>query len=60
MVREADFLEPPTVYRPSIIIGDSRTGMTTTYHGYYAALQLAHTLVKAHPPNETGLTGGKK
>ncbi len=60
LVREADFLEPVTVFRPAIIIGDSRTGLTTTYHGYYAALQLSHTIVKAIPPDETGLVGGQK
>lgn len=44
LVREADFLSPPTIYRPAIIIGDSKTGFTTTFHGYYAALHLAYTL----------------
>lgn len=59
MVREADFIEPPTIFRPAIIIGDSRTGMTTTYHGYYAALKLAYTIVKAFPRDTTGLVGGQ-
>lgn len=59
MVREADFIQTPTVYRPAIIIGDANTGMTTTYHGYYAALQLTHTLVQAYPKNETGYVGGQ-
>ena len=59
MVREADFIEPPTIFRPAIIIGDSRTGMTTTYHGYYAALKLAYTIVKAFPRDMTGLVGGQ-
>jgi nucleoside-diphosphate-sugar epimerase len=45
LVREADFLDPPTVYRPAIIVGDSHTGYTTTYHGFYAPLKLAHTMV---------------
>lgn len=45
LVREADFLDPPTIYRPSIIVGDSQTGYTTTYHGFYAPLKLAHTMV---------------
>ena len=45
LVRAADFLDPPTIYRPSIIVGDSRTGYTTTYHGFYAPLKLAHTMV---------------
>ena len=45
LVRSADFLDPPTIYRPSIIVGDSQTGYTTTYHGFYAPLKLAHTMV---------------
>ena len=40
----ADFLDRPTIYRPSIIVGDSQTGYTTTYHGFYAPLKLAHTM----------------
>jgi thioester reductase-like protein len=44
LVRGADFLDPPTIYRPSIIVGDSQTGYTTTYHGFYAPLKLAHTM----------------
>jgi nucleoside-diphosphate-sugar epimerase len=45
LVRAADFLDPPTIYRPAIIVGDSQTGYTTTYHGFYAPLKLAHTMV---------------
>jgi nucleoside-diphosphate-sugar epimerase len=45
MVRAADWLDPPTVYRPAIIVGDSRTGYTVTYHGFYVMVKLAHTLV---------------
>ncbi len=45
MVRGATCLETATVYRPSIIVGDSQTGYTSTYHGYYAALRLGHTLL---------------
>jgi nucleoside-diphosphate-sugar epimerase len=44
LVRGADFLDPPTIYRPSIIVGDSQTGYTTTYHGFYVPLKLAHTM----------------
>ena len=60
LVRKADFLDSVTVFRPAIIIGDSKTGLATTYHGYYAALQLSHMIVKAIPPDETGLVGGQK
>ncbi|MFM7250841.1 MAG: SDR family oxidoreductase [Planctomycetaceae bacterium] len=34
-----------TVYRPSIIVGDSRSGFTSTYHGLFAVLRLGHTLL---------------
>lgn len=45
MVRSADHLSTATVYRPSIIVGDSRTGYTSTYHGFFAGLRLGHTLL---------------
>jgi thioester reductase-like protein len=38
-------LETATIYRPSIIVGDSSTGWTSTYHGLFAALRLGHTLL---------------
>lgn len=36
-----------SVYRPSIVVGDSRTGYTSTYHGFYLPLQLGYALTKA-------------
>ena len=39
------FLDTATIYRPSIIVGDSSTGWTSTYHGLYAGLRLGHTLL---------------
>ena len=47
LVQRADFLSPPTIYRPSIIVGDSQTGFTTTFHGFYALVRLATTLQRA-------------
>jgi thioester reductase-like protein len=44
LVQAADFTSA-TVYRPSIIVGDSATGYTSTYHGFYAGLRLGHTLL---------------
>jgi thioester reductase-like protein len=44
LVRAASFLDKPTVYRPSIIIGDSETGYTTTFHGFYAPLKIVQAL----------------
>jgi nucleoside-diphosphate-sugar epimerase len=45
LVRATAWIDSPTVYRPAIIVGDSQTGYTATFHGFYAALKLAHTLV---------------
>ena len=42
---EGGFLDTATIYRPSIIVGDSTTGWTSTYHGLFAALRLGHTLL---------------
>jgi thioester reductase-like protein len=35
-----------TVHRPAVIIGDSRTGYTSTYHGFYRFLELADRLAR--------------
>jgi nucleoside-diphosphate-sugar epimerase len=40
------------VYRPTVIVGDSRTGHTTSYHGVYRFLELANRL--AQPSGEPG------
>jgi thioester reductase-like protein len=40
MVHEADCLDQRTIYRPSIIVGDSRTAYTTTFYGFYVPLKL--------------------
>ncbi len=60
MVRAAaqgkgSWLDRATIYRPSIIVGDSETGYTTTYHGFYAPLKLAHTMASKV---SVGTTGG--
>jgi thioester reductase-like protein len=59
LVRSAEHLSPPTIYRPAIIIGDSQTGFTTTFHGFYAALHLAHTLMNGNPEYFGTLNGNK-
>jgi len=45
IVRTAGFPEPPTVLRPAIIVGDSRTSFTSTYHGFYTPLRVMAALV---------------
>lgn len=44
-VRSAGWLDEVTVYRPGIILGDSQTGYTTTFHGFYVPLKLVSTLI---------------
>ncbi|MDA8967812.1 SDR family oxidoreductase [bacterium] len=41
LVRGAKQLKRFTIYRPSIIMGDSRTGFSSTFHGFYTPLRLA-------------------
>lgn len=49
LVRSADFLDTVTVFRPAIITGDATNGYTTTFHGYYAPLQVIHTFQQTLP-----------
>jgi len=53
-VRNASFLDQVTVYRPAIIIGDSVTGHTTTYHGFYAPLKAVAAISIAADRTITG------
>jgi thioester reductase-like protein len=53
-VRNAPFLDQVTVYRPAIIVGDSVTGHTTTYHGFYAPLQAVAAISIAAERTPTG------
>lgn len=53
MVRAAEGPTSVTVYRPSIIVGDSHTGFTSTYHGLFAVLRLGHTLLTKVPLGST-------
>lgn len=57
MIRSSTFLDRLTVYRPAIIIGDTKTAYTTTYHGFYAPLQAVYTMARTMEPNETGRVG---
>ncbi|HLA84287.1 MAG TPA: SDR family oxidoreductase [Thermoguttaceae bacterium] len=50
LVRAADWIDPPTVYRPAIIIGDAATSYTTTFHGFYTPLKIGQALVDQFNP----------
>ncbi len=45
-VREAPFLHTATFYRPASVLGDSVTGYTTNFHGFYAPLQVLYSMTK--------------
>ncbi len=51
LVLDSDLRKPPTILRPSIIIGDSQTGFTSTFHGVYLPLRLSIVLI----PKSSGL-----
>jgi thioester reductase-like protein len=53
-VRAADFLDSLTVYRPGIIVGDSQTGYTSTYHGLYLYLRWVWLNSQALPREADG------
>jgi nucleoside-diphosphate-sugar epimerase len=44
LVRSARYPDRLTVYRPAVIVGDSATGYTSTYHGLYAYFQFVWIL----------------
>jgi thioester reductase-like protein len=50
MVKEAGFLDRPTIYRPAIIVGDSQNGYTATFHGFYTPLKIVHGLINKIDP----------
>jgi thioester reductase-like protein len=49
LVRSADFLDQVTVYRPSSVVGDSTSGYTSSKHGFYLPLQMAHAIADTFP-----------
>jgi thioester reductase-like protein len=45
LVCSADWLRSVTIYRPAIIVGDSRTYFSNTFHGFYTPLQIVHATI---------------
>jgi nucleoside-diphosphate-sugar epimerase len=58
-MREAGF-RSLTVFRPAIIVGDSETGYTSTFHGFYAPLKAMHALLNLQKPTGTSGAAGEK
>lgn len=55
LVRCADYLETPTIYRPAVIAGDSVTGYTNTYHGLLHHLKFMAVLFRNVSPGPDGI-----
>lgn len=51
LLRAAD-LDMLTIYRPASVVGDSQTGYSTNYHGFYLPLQLAYSFCGRIPPKQ--------
>ncbi len=50
----ADFPGGVTIYRPAVIVGDSTTGYTSTYHGLYRYLQFVALMSRYAPRDSEG------
>ena len=53
-VHAATGFDSKTFYRPAVIVGDSETGYTSTYHGLFLYLRLLAMLVPLQQRNESG------
>jgi thioester reductase-like protein len=54
LVRTASWLDSRTIYRPAIIVGDWRTGYTTTYHALYTYFYFAWLYTRDLPRDADG------
>jgi thioester reductase-like protein len=54
LVRAAEGFDTITIYRPGIIIGDSQTGYTSTYHGLYLYLRWVWLFSQTIPRDADG------
>lgn len=45
LIRADKHLKTFTIYRPTIIVGDSQTGYTPTFHGFYSPLRVVSALL---------------
>lgn len=54
LIHENHKIPTKTIYRPAVIVGDSQTGFTSTFHGLYLYLRLIATLVPMQQRNAQG------
>lgn len=55
LVSQSDHFDRKTIYRPAVIVGDSQTGFTSTYHGMFLYLRIFATLVPAQQRDQNGI-----
>ena len=55
LVEQADCFETKTIFRPSVVVGDSKSGYTSTYHGLFLYLRLFAMLIPQQQRNEHGV-----
>lgn len=55
LVRESNGFMSKTIYRPAVIIGDSETGFTSSYHGLFLYLRAVATLVPEQQADSNGV-----
>lgn len=55
LIHAAEGFESKTIFRPAVIVGDSKTGYTSTYHGLFLYLRLMAMLVPSQQPNADGI-----
>ena len=55
LVEQANCFESKTIYRPGVVVGDSKSGYTSTYHGLFLYLRLFAMLVPELQPNQEGV-----
>ncbi len=55
LVRESTCFSSKTIYRPAVIIGDSETGFTSSYHGLFLYLRAVATLVPEQLADSRGV-----
>jgi len=55
LVAQADHFDSKTIYRPAVIVGDSETGFTSTYHGMFLYLRIFATLVPVQKKDRNGI-----
>lgn len=55
LVSQADHFDSKTIYRPAVIVGDSETGFTSTYHGMFLYLRIFATLVPVQQKDHDGI-----